>query len=89
MEDFGSVNLPLNMSGIFEDDQETLPTLPSSQFTNYEAESPVVPSSQDSPHNEDSPVAESSSIWQMRNTARRSWIWQHGNLILLSTLVYV
>ena len=88
MEHFESTELPLTMEGVFEDDQETisdLTTLSSSQFTSFEEptqsagrESPVV---FENPTPEDGSVTSTSSspsLWQVRPTLRRSWIWQYG-----------
>ncbi|KAF8432005.1 hypothetical protein BGX38DRAFT_1276993 [Terfezia claveryi] len=74
----------MDMSGIFNDDQETisdLSQLSSSQFTNFDPEPSAIPSSQQSPSaidisgGDDSSGAAPSSLWHMRNTPRRSWIW--------------
>ena len=100
MEDSGfhSTELPLNMDGIYDDDQETisdLTTLPaSSQFSTFHVDPNITssgfPSSgRESPNTFDHTTPEdasgpgpSSSLWQMRNTVRRSWIWQYGKFIL-------
>ena len=67
-----------------EDNISNLSQLSSTQFTgSFDFDGVTIPSSQESGQvdtttpNEDS-VTSGSSIWRMRNTSWRSWIWQHG-----------
>ncbi|KAF8418288.1 hypothetical protein EV426DRAFT_619566 [Tirmania nivea] len=75
----------MDMSGIFDDDQETisdLSQLSSSQFTNFDLEPSTIPSSQQSPNAFNTGSDDDGSC--MRSTLRRSWIWQYGEAVTIN-----
>src|SRR5258706_15103960 len=85
MDDFN--NTTLSMSTELFDNEDPINELsqltPTPLNSSFEFESSTIPSNQleDSTTPGPSIIEGSGSLWRLRSTPRRSWIWQHGDAV--------